>query len=203
MGGKSTIMRQAALSIILAQIGCLIPAKSMKLSVIDRIFTRIGGSDNLMKGESTFFIELNETASILQHATNQSFIIIDELGRGTATHDGSSIARAVYEKLATDNNLAIVSSHYHNMVKQILNSNFSQNLQLCHMQCLEEYDPDDAAKLLNVLCLYKLISGLCPQSHGFSCAKKAEIENHVVDFGVKYAERLNKMSQFFETVLDL
>ena len=99
MGGKTTLMRQAALSIVLAQIGSLVPAEKFILSPMDRIFTRIGGSDNLSRGESTFFIELNETASILQHATERSFIIIDELGRGTSTHDGTAIAFSVYERL--------------------------------------------------------------------------------------------------------
>merc|ERR1712178_275019 len=129
-GGKRTIMRQVALNIVLGQMGSYVPAESMELTPVDRIFTRIGGSDHMIKGESTFYVELNETASILQHATKNSFVIIDELGRGTATHDGCAIARAVYQELVKMNIMSIVSTHYHTLVEE-LDQKRVPNLQLC------------------------------------------------------------------------
>ena len=95
MGGKSTLMRQAGLTVILAQMGCYVPAESCRLTPVDRIFTRIGASDKILHGESTFFLELSETASILHHATKHSLVLMDELGRGTATFDGTAIAYSV------------------------------------------------------------------------------------------------------------
>ncbi|XP_039769049.1 DNA mismatch repair protein Msh6 isoform X2 [Ornithorhynchus anatinus] len=100
MGGKSTLMRQAGLLVILAQLGCYVPAESCRLTPVDRVFTRLGASDRIMSGESTFFVELSETASILQHATSHSLVLVDELGRGTATFDGTAIAHAVVRELS-------------------------------------------------------------------------------------------------------
>ena len=198
MGGKTTIMRQTALSIILAQIGSLVPAKSCKLSVFDRIFTRIGGADNLSKGESTFYIELNETSSILHNATKNSFIIIDELGRGTSTYDGTAIAYAVYQRLTEISALSIVSTHYHKMIENIKeNSEIIGKMQLKFMQCHEERDPERENKIINVTCLYKLADGICPQSHGFACAERADIEDRIIDTARQFAF---KMSESFEAL---
>jgi DNA mismatch repair protein MSH6 len=95
MGGKSTILRQSCIAVILAQIGCFVPAKSMKMTLIDRIFTRLGAHDKLLEGKSTFFVEMEECKSIIEHATCRSLAIVDELGRGTSTFDGYALARAV------------------------------------------------------------------------------------------------------------
>lgn len=95
MGGKSTLLRQTALAAILAQIGCFVPASSCELTPIDRIFTRIGASDRILEGKSTFYVEMEETQSVLKFATSRSLAILDELGRGTSTFDGYSIANAV------------------------------------------------------------------------------------------------------------
>ena len=125
--------------------------KSCKLSVFDRIFTRIGGADNLSKGESTFYIELNETSSILHNATKNSFIIIDELGRGTSTYDGTAIAYAVYQRLTEISALSIVSTHYHKMIENIKeNPEIIGKMQLKFMQCHEERDPERENKIINV-----------------------------------------------------
>jgi len=99
MGGKSTVLRMSCLTAIIAQIGCYVPAKSCRLSVVDRIFTRIGASDNLIMGKSTFFIEMEETTAITNHGTKYSLAILDELGRGTSTFDGVAIAYATLKYL--------------------------------------------------------------------------------------------------------
>ena len=95
MGGKSTLLRQTALAAILAQMGCFVPAQSCELTPIDRVFTRIGASDRILEGKSTFYVEMEETRNLLQFATPRSLAILDELGRGTSTFDGYSIANAV------------------------------------------------------------------------------------------------------------
>jgi DNA mismatch repair protein MSH6 len=100
MGGKSTVMRQTALLVVLAQIGCRVPAESMQLTPVDRVFSRMGANDNIMEGKSTFFVEMAETSNILEHVTSSSLVVCDELGRGTTTHDGCAIAGSVIDFLA-------------------------------------------------------------------------------------------------------
>ncbi len=118
MGGKSTYLRQAALIAILAQMGSWVPADAALLPLIDRIFTRIGASDNLARGRSTFMVEMTETAVILNTATPRSFIILDEIGRGTATYDGLSLAWAVVEHIATHTRAkTLFATHYHELTE--------------------------------------------------------------------------------------
>ena len=118
MGGKSTYLRQTALLAVLAQAGSFVPARSAKLSVVDRIFARVGASDNIARGQSTFMVEMQETATILHAATSRSLVILDEIGRGTATFDGLSLAWAVAEHLASNNRArpkTIFATHYHEL----------------------------------------------------------------------------------------
>ena len=117
MSGKSAILRQTALITILAQIGSFVPAQEMTFSLVDRIFTRVGASDNISMGESTFMVEMNETASILNNLTENSLILLDEIGRGTSTYDGISIAWAIAEFLH-ENKLkphVLFATHYHDL----------------------------------------------------------------------------------------
>lgn len=131
MGGKSTLMRQTGLLIVLAQLGCYIPATKCILSPVDRIFTRMGASDRIMAKQSTFLVELKETSTILRHATCHSLVLVDELGRGTATYDGAAIACAVLEKLAKDLRCrTLFSTHYHFLVDHF---KANSSIQLGHM----------------------------------------------------------------------
>ena len=116
MSGKSAILRQTALITILAQIGSFVPAQEMKFSLVDRIFTRVGASDNISMGESTFMVEMNETASILNNLTGNSLILLDEIGRGTSTFDGLAIAWSVLEYLHEKiKPITLFATHYHEL----------------------------------------------------------------------------------------
>ena len=122
MGGKSTILRQNCLAAILAQIGCFVPCSSFRLTPVDRIFTRLGASDRILEGKSTFFVEMEETRNILSQATFKSLAILDELGRGTSTFDGYSIAHAVLNYIT--NNIkcrCLFSTHYHMLLDDFRN----------------------------------------------------------------------------------
>ena len=118
MAGKSTYMRQVALIVIMAQMGSFVPARSARLGIVDRVFTRIGASDDLASGQSTFMVEMTEVASILKYATAKSLLILDEIGRGTSTYDGMAIARAVLEYAASPRHLGaktLFATHYHEL----------------------------------------------------------------------------------------
>ena len=132
MGGKSTLMRQAGLLAVMAQMGCYVPSEVCRLTPTDRVFTRFGASDRILSGESTFFVELSETASILRHAPVHSLVLVDELGRGTAVFDRTAIANAVVKELAENIKCCtLFSTHYHSLVED-----YSQNVAvyLGHMK---------------------------------------------------------------------
>uniref|UniRef100_A0A8D0C970 DNA mismatch repair protein n=1 Tax=Salvator merianae TaxID=96440 RepID=A0A8D0C970_SALMN len=189
MGGKSTLMRQAGLVVIMAQLGCFVPAESCRLTPVDRIFTRLGASDRIISGESTFFVELSETSSILQHATEHSLVLMDELGRGTATFDGTAIASAVVKELSENIKCrTLFSTHYHSLVEDYSHSPF---VRLGHMACMVENECDDPSQE-TITFLYKFIKGACPKSYGFNAAKLANIPEEVIQKGHKKAKEFEK-----------
>ena len=151
MGGKSTILRQVGLLTLLAHCGCAVPAESMRLSVVDRIFTRLGASDRLLKGESTFMVEMTETASILKNGTAESLMLIDELGRGTSTSDGTSIAMSVLEDLSARKIRTLFSTHYHKLANSLPDGCVSMHMQ-CHVEKNENGNEE-------VIFLYQLGEG--------------------------------------------
>jgi DNA mismatch repair protein MSH6 len=134
MGGKSTLLRQVGLAAILAQLGSFVPAAELKLTPFDRIFTRLGANDNIIGGQSTFKVELSETAMILKYATSKSLVIMDELGRGTSTFDGVAIAEAVLHYLIDVTQACVLFSTHYNMLCDTFSSNCS--VKLCYMNCL-------------------------------------------------------------------
>ncbi|KAK6328175.1 hypothetical protein J4Q44_G00001530 [Coregonus suidteri] len=170
MGGKSTLMRQCGLVVILAQLGCYVPAESLSFTPVDRIFTRLGASDRIMAGERTFFVELSETASILHHGTKHSLVLLDELGRGTASYDGTAIASAVVKELAERICCrTLFSTHYHSLVEDYTNN---PAVQLGHMACMVENEGDEDPSQETITFLYKFITGACPKSYGFNAPRQ-------------------------------
>ncbi|XP_021512950.1 DNA mismatch repair protein Msh6 isoform X1 [Meriones unguiculatus] len=192
MGGKSTLIRQAGLLAVMAQMGCYVPAEMCRLTPVDRVFTRLGASDRIMSGESTFFVELSETASILRHATAHSLVLVDELGRGTATFDGTAIASAVVKELAeTIKCRTLFSTHYHSLVED-----YSKNVcvRLGHMACMVENECEDPSQE-TITFLYKFIKGACPKSYGFNAARLANLPEEVIQKGHRKAREFEKMNQ--------
>ncbi|XP_059215090.1 DNA mismatch repair protein Msh6 isoform X2 [Centropristis striata] len=189
MGGKSTLMRQCGLVIILAQLGCYVPAESLRFTPVDRVFTRLGASDRIMAGESTFFVELSETASILHHATKHSLVLLDELGRGTATYDGTAIASAVVKELAEKICCrTLFSTHYHSLVEDYANN---PAVRLGHMACMVENECEDPSQE-TITFLYKFITGACPKSYGFNAARLASLPEVVIQSGHRKAREFEK-----------
>jgi len=172
MGGKSTYLRQTALLAILAQMGSFVPARTAKLSVIDRIFARVGASDNITRGQSTFMVEMQETATILHAATSRSLVILDEIGRGTATFDGLSLAWAVAEHLATNERArpkTIFATHYHEL------TDLADGLAAvvnCHTAAREYKD--------DIIFLHKVVPGRSDRSYGIQVARLAGLPPAVV-----------------------
>ncbi|MEN2497874.1 MAG: DNA mismatch repair protein msh6, variant 3 [Marteilia pararefringens] len=191
MGGKSTLMRQTAQLVILSQIGCYLPAEKMNIGLpIDRIFVRIGANDSLITGQSTFMTEMSETSIILQHSTRNSLVIIDELGRGTSTFDGVSIAMSVAKELSQNIScMTLFSTHYHDLVFNM--SNCEAKIAYGHMNCITTgqadcgesdnklIDKQNNSMLQDIVFLYKLVQGVCPKSYGFNAAKIAGIPEEV------------------------
>ncbi|XP_027349607.1 DNA mismatch repair protein MSH6 [Abrus precatorius] len=175
MGGKSTLLRQVCLAVILAQVGADVPAESFVLSPVDRIFVRMGAKDNILAGQSTFLTELSETATMLLSATCNSLVALDELGRGTSTSDGQAIAESVLEHLVRRVQCrGLFSTHYHRLAIDYLKD---PKVCLCHMACQVG---GGIAGLDEVTFLYRLTLGACPKSYGVNVARLAGLPTSVL-----------------------
>lgn len=188
MAGKSTYLRQVALICIIAQMGCFVPAKSADLGIIDNIFTRIGASDDLARKLSTFMIEMTETAKILNFATEKSLIIIDELGRGTSTSDGQSIAFATLEKLHELKAKTLFSTHYHQLTEINL-----PRIKNYHLDIIEN---DDGS----INFIRKLSPGSTDKSYGIHVAKLAGIPDDVIIRAFEILDQIEERDPFRATV---
>ncbi|TMS36353.1 hypothetical protein L596_003539 [Steinernema carpocapsae] len=178
MGGKSTLMRQVGVLIVLAQMGCLVPALTMRFTPVDRVFTRIGASDRILSGQSTFYVELNEARTILLNATKHSFVIMDELGRGTSTYDGTAIATAVLKYIGDKLRCrCFFSTHYLSLCTEVSEES---NIGSAHMACVVENENNEDPTMEDVTFLYTVSDGICPKSYGFYAAKIAGIPADVV-----------------------
>lgn len=184
MAGKSTYMRQTALIVLMAQIGSFVPAKSANIGLVDRIFTRVGASDDLASGQSTFMVEMSEVANILRHATKDSLLILDEIGRGTSTYDGLSIAWAVVEYIA-GSGLAgaktLFATHYHELTE------LEGKLSGVNNYCIAVQEKGD-----NIIFLRKIIKGSADKSYGIQVAKLAGVPEAVIERAKEIAEELER-----------
>ena len=182
MAGKSTILRQTALTVLMAQMGGFVPASKAVIGVVDRIFTRIGASDDLTRGQSTFMVEMDETANILRHATENSLVILDEIGRGTSTYDGLSIAWAVAEALHDMNNKGvrtIFATHYHELTELLSTKTRVKNFNIAVKEWKEQ-----------IIFLRKMIPGSTSRSYGIQVARIAGIPENVIERAREILENL-------------
>ncbi len=184
MAGKSTYLRQVALIVLMAQMGCFVPAKEAKLGIVDKIFSRVGAQDNILKGQSTFMVEMNETANILNNATKRSLIILDEIGRGTSTFDGISIAWSVVEYLHEKNRLGaktLFATHYHELTELSL---ILKRVKNYNVQVREWND--------KIIFLRKIVEGGADKSYGIQVARLAGLPNTVLSRAKEVLSNLEK-----------
>ena len=173
MAGKSTVLRQTALIVLMAHIGCFVPAESADICLVDRIFTRVGAMDDLRRGQSTFMVEMNETANILNNATIDSLVILDEIGRGTSTYDGLAIAWAVAEELAQKDGIGVktlFATHYHELTDLAATRETIQNYSIA----VKEWNE-------TIIFLHKLVQGATNRSYGIQVAGLAGVPRKVID----------------------
>jgi DNA mismatch repair protein MutS len=171
MGGKSTYMRQNALIVLLAHIGSFVPCESASIGRVDRIFTRIGASDNLSLGQSTFMVEMSETANILHNATEQSLVLMDEVGRGTSTSDGLALAISIARQLIEVNkSYCLFATHYFELTEL---SNHHPSARNVHVSAIEHDD--------RIVFLHNVLDGPASQSYGIEVAKLAGLPRQVIE----------------------
>ena len=186
MAGKSTYMRQVAIITLMCQIGSFVPASKANISVVDKIFTRIGASDDLAGGKSTFMVEMWEVSNILKNATENSLVLLDEVGRGTSTYDGLSIAWSVIEYICKNKNLrckTLFATHYHELTKLEGEIHGVRNYSVA----VKEVDN-------NIIFLRKIIEGGADQSYGIEVAKLAGIPDEVINRAKEILEKLEMES---------
>ena len=183
MAGKSTYMRQTALIVLMAQIGCFVPAGRANIGIVDRIFTRVGASDDLASGQSTFMVEMNEVANILRNATSRSLLILDEIGRGTSTFDGLSIAWAVIEHISNRKLLGaktLFATHYHELTELEGKMSNVNNYCIAVKECGDD-----------IVFLRKIVKGGADKSYGIQVAKLAGVPDMVIDRAKEIVEQLS------------
>jgi DNA mismatch repair protein MutS len=184
MAGKSTVMRQVALLVLMAQMGSFVPASKAEVSITDRIFTRVGALDNLSHGQSTFMVEMQETANILNHATEKSLVILDEIGRGTSTFDGLSIAWAVAEYLHDLDDKGVktlFATHYHELTDLAITKPRVRNYNIS----VKEWNDE-------IIFLRKLVVGSTNRSYGIQVARLAGIPIQVLQRAKKILHNIEK-----------
>lgn len=189
MGGKSTYMRQMALIAMMAQIGSFVPAKSAKLPVFDRIFTRVGAADNLTRGQSTFMVEMSEASAIINGATANSLIILDEIGRGTSTFDGISIAWAMIEHIHQTKSLTLFATHYHELI--LLEETLAG---VSNSKVVVEEENE------NIIFLRKVVPGKADKSYGIQVARLAGLPKEVVSNANKVLKKLEAAEKKFRNI---
>ena len=183
MAGKSTYMRQTAIIVLMAQIGSFVPASSAKIGIVDRIFTRVGASDDLASGQSTFMVEMNEVANILRNATSNSLLVLDEIGRGTSTFDGLSIAWAVVEHISNPKLLGaktLFATHYHELTE------LEGKLHNVNNYCIAVKEKGD-----DIVFLRKIVRGGADKSSGIQVAKLAGVPDSVIERAKQIVEELS------------
>ena len=208
MGGKSSYLRQAALLVLLAQVGSFVPAESAKMSVFDAIYVRLGSHDSLLDGQSSFLVEITEMSTILQKATPRSLLVLDEIGRGTSTFDGIAIAHSILEWLICSVGCTtLFVTHYPEILE--LSPVFKNRLRTCHMSFLEdpkgnaeggegeamEVDVDGGDTGTKVTFLFKLVEGNSPSSFGMNVAKLAGIGDDILKVAVERSKMLVEMTK--------
>ena len=193
MSGKSTYMKQVALNIIMAHIGSYVAADYAKIPIVDKIFTRVGASDDLLTGQSTFMLEMTEVASILNNATEKSFIVLDEIGRGTSTYDGISIATAITEYI--HNNIGaktIFATHYHELTELEKELERAINFRV---------EVKENGK--NVVFLREIVKGGADKSYGIEVAKLAGLPKEILVESRKILKRLEQKKELIEKTVDV
>lgn len=194
MAGKSTYMRQTALIVLMAQIGSFVPASSAKIGIVDRIFTRVGASDDLASGQSTFMVEMTEVANILRNATSNSLLILDEIGRGTSTFDGLSIAWAVVEHISNPKLLGaktLFATHYHELTE------LEGKLSNVNNYCIAVKEKGD-----DIVFLRKIVKGGADKSYGIQVAKLAGVPDSVIERAKELVQELSD-ADITETVSEI
>jgi DNA mismatch repair protein MutS len=185
MAGKSTFLRQNAIIAVMAQMGSYVPAKRAHIGIVNKLFSRVGASDDLAKGYSTFMVEMLETATILNRADEHSLVILDEIGRGTATFDGLSIAWAVVEYLHNVNRCrSLFATHYHEL------TNLSGKLDYLSLHCMKIKEFNN-----NVVFMHEVISGASDRSYGIHVGKLAGLPSSVVKRAGEVLQGLEKSNQ--------
>ena len=183
MAGKSTYMRQTALIVLMAQIGSYVPASFANIGIVDRIFTRVGASDDLASGQSTFMVEMTEVANILRNATKDSLLILDEIGRGTSTYDGLAIAWSVIEHISNKSLLGaktLFATHYHELTE------LEGKLDSVNNYCIAVKENGD-----DIVFLRKIIKGGADKSYGIQVAKLAGVPESVLSRAREITEQLS------------